>query len=320
MEKNKILLISSLVVMLNTTVLANVYPSEILELEDKQKIIKTYNLSSDEEADEIPTSSFEMYGNTYNLVDITKVEDKEVDKKEVIEEIEVVTKTNHWKDVHEQYQTTIEYNKDGYIGTLTLDRDNIKTAPSGYVKKSFEVTTTRSYPGLSSQDTSTIPKTITHNGSSYNFRDVSWSKSLSDNVEYMDVPVFYTATVTYVGVGYSSNATGYTSIGTYTGEVEKVTDQSTVYSAIFVNNTPIDENITIVDTNIEDNANTVDDKEVVATVDIDNKKSNKLLFGVVGVVLVAVSGFIFAKLRKRNDDDYEDLDEDADDYDYESEE
>ena len=55
--------------------------------------------------------------------------------------------------------------EDGLSGTLTLQLDTVQVEVAGYGSSTKEVSTSRSYPNLASQDTANIPKSIQDGGS-----------------------------------------------------------------------------------------------------------------------------------------------------------
>ena len=92
---------------------------------------------------------------------------------------------------------------------------------------------TRSYPNLSGQDTSYIPKESTDNGQTLVLASIDWR---IDNTAYEDgyaVADRYTAIVTYTGTATSSYVKGYTVTAEYSGTVSRIALNKVRYVAIF---------------------------------------------------------------------------------------
>ena len=104
---------------------------------------------------------------------------------------------------------------------------------AGYGSSTREVSATRSYPNLASQDTANIPKTIEDNGRTLTLQNISWQ---TDNTASMDGYAMgdrFTAVATYTGSATSSYVTGYTVTADYTGTVSRIALNKTRYVAIF---------------------------------------------------------------------------------------
>ena len=102
-----------------------------------------------------------------------------------------------------------------------------------YGSSTREVSATRSYPNLASQDTANIPKTIEDNGRTLTLQNISWQ---TDNTASMDGYAMgdrFTAVATYTGSATSSYVTGYTVTADYTGTVSRIALNKTRYVAIF---------------------------------------------------------------------------------------
>lgn len=163
------------------------------------------------------------YSTIYNIFN--------VESKPVSETIEAVTATNNFETNLSNLEETRQYNDGTYVGTMFLQTDQINTA-DGEKKTSYGTATqTRTYPGLSNADSSFVPKSITHNGSTYNMSNLSWS---SDNgvVDYNGVPnatSSYTATATY-SRSYSSTSTiNYNLAATYAGTAYALSENAAIY-------------------------------------------------------------------------------------------
>ncbi len=118
-------------------------------------------------------------------------------------------------------------------GTLTLRLDTVQVEVSGYGSSTKEVSTTRSYPNLASQDTANIPKTIQDGGRTLTLQDIRWQTDNTGSLDGYALGDRYTAVATYTGSATSSYVKGYTVTAEYTGTVSRIALNKTRYVAIF---------------------------------------------------------------------------------------
>ena len=64
--------------------------------------------------------------------------------------------------------------EDGLSGTLALKLDSVKVEVAGYGSSTKELTATRTYPSLVSQDTSGIPKSVEDNSHELTLQGIDW--------------------------------------------------------------------------------------------------------------------------------------------------
>ena len=95
---------------------------------------------------------------------------------------------------------------------------------AGYGSFTKELTATRTYPSLVSQDTSGIPKSVEDNGHELTLQGIDWQT---------DADGHFTAVATYAGSTTSSYIKGYTVTADYTGTVSRIALNKTRYVAIF---------------------------------------------------------------------------------------
>ena len=74
---------------------------------------------------------------------------------------------------------------------------------AGYGSSTKELTATRTYPNLVSQDTSGIPKSVEDNGHELTLQGINWQT---------DGKGHFTATATYAGSATSNYVQGYTAV------------------------------------------------------------------------------------------------------------
>ncbi len=218
------------------------YPTDIsYEVQNGYNVInKTYALSSSDDPTIIPKETFNQYGEDYIFSEIIRKEIFEDDKKEHIETININTSTNDLNTILSEFEETMEYNKDGYTGTLKLDINSIKSEVSGYSSNSYTAKRTREYPNFSTQDTSLVPKTITDGGLTYNLQTVNFKATNTNSIDSTEVATSYTAVATYTTNVSNKSVNGYKTTANYVGTISKTVTNKVLYTATFIGN-PIDE-------------------------------------------------------------------------------
>lgn len=156
-----------LLCMLTVTASAAYVPEDVVSenRDGRQLIIKTYTLPPDADPSELIEEPFELEGYTYHHLETVKEEQAFKDSKAQTEVVTLETNTDDLAKILEQLAPTMEYNKDGYSGTLTLDHTTIQTEAAGYTTKYYTITDTKQFPGLSRNDPSCVPTTTVKNGS-----------------------------------------------------------------------------------------------------------------------------------------------------------
>ncbi len=230
MKRNvKALSIFAVVLAMQTsTVFADVnYPISTSESEQNgyMTISKTYALDSTENPSDINTSDFNRYGVDFTLAEIVKTDQNSEDVKTDSKEIEIVTKTNEIDKILAEIENSIEYEEEGYSGTLTVDTKSINTKINSSGTTYGTASTTRDYYNLPNQDISQFPRTTTSNGATYNYKDVKYTTNVDGS---------YNAVVTYTRQTSSHYAASYLTKVTYTGEVSKLSTNSTLYTATYM--------------------------------------------------------------------------------------
>lgn len=214
------------------------YPSEMQAgaVGSSPELMKIYELTPEDDPDDIPHDSFELDGYKYTFFEITR--DTPLPTTESKEHTETVTLTSQSKDMEailsllatEKECTT----EDGYEGTLRLDVDSIHSEVAGYGSSSKKVSITRRYPNLADADLEFIPKTTTENGVTYTLGGVKWETSNTADVDGFALTDRYTAVATYSGTKSSKYVDGYSITATYSGILTKSHTPVTRYTAIFV--------------------------------------------------------------------------------------
>jgi len=208
-----------------TEELPELYPVSVYESSENgiKKIIKTYELSEDEKPEDIPHDDFQQGNFNYTLADIIKKENSSADVKEHTKTVSLTTDTNDVNAIVKQLAQTIEYKSDdGYIGILNLDVNSIKVKTGGTKTDNYTISSVREYPGLSNNDTSLIPKTITDNGKTMTLAGIEWRTQTSSSVDYQELPATYTAIASYTATGSKTIVTGYSVTAEYKGSIQKL--------------------------------------------------------------------------------------------------
>ena len=192
------------------------YPTSITQSEDGTELRKFYDLGPEDDPAGIPRSDFEQDGFHYTLTDLLRQELPEHDERQHTETVSLQSANKDMASILALLPQEKEFiTDDGYMGTLTLQLDTVQVEVSGYGSSTREVSATRSYPNLASQDTASIPKSIEATMDGY---------ALGDR---------FTAVATYTGSATSSYVKGYTVTADYTGTVGKINLDRVRYVAIF---------------------------------------------------------------------------------------
>jgi len=144
------------------TVPSACYPTSVTRSEDGTQIRKVYDLGPEEDPAGIPRSDFEQEGYHYNLTDLLKQEAPEREERLHTETVTLDSTNKDMESVLALLPAQREFTTDdGLTGVLSLKLDTVQVNVVGYGSSTRAVSATRSYPNLSGQDTSFIPKTIT---------------------------------------------------------------------------------------------------------------------------------------------------------------
>ncbi len=201
------------------------YPTAVTRSEDGTEIRKMYDLGPEDDPAGIPRSDFEQDGFHYTLTDLLKQELPEHESRQHTETVSIASKSKDMATVLTLLPQEREFiTEDGLEGILTLQLESVKVEVAGYGSATKSLTATRTYPGLSSQDTSPIPKKIEDNGHTLTLQSVNWQEEASGH---------FTATGTYSGSTTNSYVKGYTVTADYTGTVSRIALNKTRYVAIY---------------------------------------------------------------------------------------
>ncbi len=239
----RLVLALSLSVLLGTSALAEAapvadsrlcYPTSVTQSADGLEIRKAYDLSPEEDPAGIPRSDFEQEGVHYSLSDLLKQELPEYEERTHTETVTLNSPSKDMGSVLALLPQKKEFiTEDGMKGTLSLQLATVKVEVAGYGSTSKTVSTTRSYPNLSGQDTQYVPKSIEENGRTMTLASIDWQTDNTANVDGYAMGDRFTAVATYTGTTTSSYVKGYTVTADYTGTVSRIILNKTRYVAVF---------------------------------------------------------------------------------------
>ena len=210
------------------------YPTAVTRSEDGAQIRKVYDLDPGEDPAGISRSDFEQEGFYYTLTDLLKQEAPEREERYHTETVTLDSKNKDMESVLALLPAQREFTtEDGLTGTLSLKLDTVQVDVAGYGSSTRQVTATRSYPNLSSQDTSYIPKEITDNGRTLELASIDWRTDNTANEDGYAVGDRFTAIATYTGSATSSYVKGYVVTAQYSGAVSRIALNKVRYVAIF---------------------------------------------------------------------------------------
>ncbi len=210
------------------------YPTSVTRSEDGAQIRKVYDLGPDEDPAGIPRSDFEQEGYHYTLTDLLKQEAPEREERFHTETVTLDSKSKDMESVLALLPAQREFTtEDGLTGVLSLKLDTVNVEVSGYGSSTRQVSATRSYPNLSGQDTSYIPKEITDNGRTLELASIDWQTDNTANEDGYAIADRYTAIATYTGSATSSYIKGYVVTADYSGTVSRIALNKVRYVAIF---------------------------------------------------------------------------------------
>lgn len=207
------------------------YPTAVTRSEDGSEIRKMYDLAPEDDPMGISRSDFDQEGFHYTLVDLLKQELPENESRQHTETVTLPSKSKDMGSVLALLPQTREFiTEDGLGGVLSLQLDTVKVEVSGYGNATKELTATRTYPGLASQDTSPIPKQIEDGGHTLTLQGINWQRSGETGEDGSER---FAAVANYGGSTTSSYVKGYTVTADYTGTVSRIALNKTRYVAIF---------------------------------------------------------------------------------------
>lgn len=191
----KVAILLALFCMLTVTASAAYIPEDVISenRDGRQLIVKTYMLPPDADPSGLVEEPFEVEGYSYHHLETVKEEQTFEDSKIQTEVVTLETDVDDLAAILEQLDASMEYNKDGYSGVLTLDHTTIQTEAAGYTTKYYTITDTKQFTGLDRNDPSYVPTTTVKNGSTLKLSDISWTVTGTGLADDTLVPTSYTA-------------------------------------------------------------------------------------------------------------------------------
>lgn len=177
-------------------------------------------------------------GNTYILQDVISTESntntKEVSDTKTLNNLSTNDKTT----ILNQAGNTLNYDKEGYIGTLNYSNMDIQEIDTGTYEKLLSLDIP--FSGYSKNDLNNIDKNINRNGRNWTLINVDWTTDTTKEVDGTQVPISYTGTMHYQTIGVFSNPKQYNVTITYTGTVNKETPDY-IYTVNYKKENPIEQ-------------------------------------------------------------------------------
>ena len=210
------------------------YPSAITRSEDGTELRKLYDLGPEDDPAGIPRSDFEQDGFHYTLTDLLQQELPEYEERAHTETVTLESEKKDMESVLALLPQEREFiTDDGFTGILSLQLDTVQVEVAGYGSSTRQVSTTRSYPNLISQDTQYIPKTVKEDGRTLTLQAINWQTDNTAATDGYAIGDRFTAIATYTGSATSSYVKGYTVTAEYRGTVSKIALNKVRYVAIF---------------------------------------------------------------------------------------
>lgn len=192
---------------------------------------KVFELDPSASPDQLEEEPFELLGYRYSLFSITKDENEFHDSKEYSEIVFLETSTKDMEKILGELQPSIQYDENGYSGSLRLNHTSISTEASGHSSRYYSVNDTKTINNLERNDPSLIPKSTDKNGVNLALGNVQWSV---ESVDEDGEPLSYTAVAAYSG-GYTGQvANGYVTTAEYSGTIYKGGIASITYIVTYV--------------------------------------------------------------------------------------
>ncbi len=294
------LILASIIATGSVSVFADtIYPVTSYEREQNgyMTISKTYALAEDDNPNDINTLDFERYGMTFTLQEVIKKDTTTQDTVKYTEEVEKQTSTNEVSKVIGEFEDTIEVERNGYKGVLSLDVKTITSSASGKKTSYGTQSITKNYYNLESQDLSQFPKTVTENGATYTFGGATFTSNASNNIDNNQINSSVNANVTYTRGTSNTYVTGYTTTATYTGELTKLVDDKTLYTVTFMQKDPVV--FTEVDADLEEENNVANESENNNSINVKGISLKLLFLLIIGGIISGLS-ILASKIASHN--------------------
>ena len=213
------------------------------DINGRHVLTKVFEVNPGTDPETLKEDGMTVGGYTYELISFTKETDNFEDSQTVSEPqtLPLTARTSEaaYKEAVASFAPTIDYDQDGYVGTLYLDNNSIEVSETGRSNKSGTDSVTKSYT-MPYNDDDSIPSSIDYNGKTYTRSSISWADG--EYGEDGTMPENYVATVRYTR-GYTySTVNGYQATATYAGEVSYRNTSIIRYKAEYLG-TPVSGNV-----------------------------------------------------------------------------
>jgi len=212
------------------------FPVQVQTAEDHgvQLLVKTFLVPEGTDPQTLVEGDLTRRETSYEVSDILRREmPEDVEKKAVTQTVTMDSETDKLEEILPLLQSSMDYQENGFSGTLVLDKGSVQAKEAGTSSYSYQLKETKEYTGLDRNDPYYIPKTTEKNGVTLSLANVDWTPmaSAADN---SDVPSLFRATALYTGTVWGNKADGYTITADYTGEVSRTTPGDVMYSIFAV--------------------------------------------------------------------------------------
>lgn len=201
-------------------------------------IIKTYEVATSFDPSLLIENGFEQDGFLFAHLSTEKNDNENKETKVITESVTIETKTDNKEGILKRLPVSKGYDKEGFKGTLELNKDSISTKASAYITKTYTISTIREYLGLMYADESYVPKTAVKDGHTLPLVNVDWVVTGTGLAGDTLVPTQYKATASYSKNVSNKVPSSYITTADYAGTVMKSSINSVSYKITYVG-TPI---------------------------------------------------------------------------------
>lgn len=158
----------------------------------------------------------------YKKKSITKISESKDNQKQVTKEkkSEELLNSKNEQKAKENFNQTLNYEEDGFKGTLNLERIEFETIPQGYYEQIEYLDL--DFNGYDQNELANIEKEITNGGKTWVLINVEWYIEDSKEVDGTFVPTVYEGIKHYQRVGTYPNPNKYKAKAIYEGTVNKI--------------------------------------------------------------------------------------------------
>lgn len=209
-------------------------------------LTKVYEVAEDFDPSDFIENGYEKDGYLFAYVKTDKKVNENKQTKELSESIAIETETNNEQGILNRLPKTMDYNKENFTGTLSLDNSSIATEAAAYKTQNTTISTVKEYTELMAAEDSYIPQTAEKDGHVLQLTGIHWAVMGTGLAGDTLVPTEYKATATYSKTISDKVPSSYVTTAIYRGTVSKPEPTTITYTLTYVG-TPIKENRTIME-------------------------------------------------------------------------